>query len=132
MILVTGGAGFIGSFLHASLRERGHETIVVDRLRDAGKWRNLRNHPPSRVIAPDDLDAFLQAQPPVEMVFHLGAISTTTATDGDLTWATNVELSQKLWHWCAAHGVRFIYASSAATYGDGAAGSATGWTGWSG
>ena len=122
MILVTGGAGFIGSFLHAALRARGHETIVVDRLRDAGKWRNLRNHPPSRILSPDDLDAFLADHPPVEMVFHLGAISATTATDGDQTWATNVELSLKLWHWCAARGVRFVYASSAATYGDGAAG----------
>ena len=56
------------------------------------------------------------------MVFHLGAISETTATDGDLVWATNVELSPALWHWCAAHGVRLVYASSAATYGDGAAG----------
>ena len=122
MILVTGGAGFIGSFLHAALRARGHETIVVDRLRDAGKWRNLRNHPPSRILSPDDLDAFLADHPPVEMVFHLGAIRATTATDGDQTWATNVELSLKLWHWCAARGVRFVYASSAATYGDGAAG----------
>jgi ADP-L-glycero-D-manno-heptose 6-epimerase len=119
MILVTGGAGFIGSILQAALRARGHETIVVDRLRDTGKWRNLRKHPPSRLLPPDDLDGFLADQPPVEMVFHLGAISATTATDGDLTWATNVELPLKLWHWCAARGVRFVYASSAATYGDG-------------
>jgi ADP-L-glycero-D-manno-heptose 6-epimerase len=119
MILVTGGAGFIGSILQAALRARGHETIVVDRLRETGKWRNLRNHPPSRVLPPDELDGFLADQPPVEMVFHLGAISATTATDGDLTWATNVELPLKLWHWSAARGVRFVYASSAATYGDG-------------
>ena len=119
MILVTGGAGFIGSILHAALYARGHETIVVDRLRDGGKWRNLRNHPPSRLLAPDDLDPFLADHPPVEMVFHLGAISATTAIDGDLTWSTNVELSLKLWHWCAARGVRFVYTSSAATYGDG-------------
>ncbi len=92
---------------------------MVDRLRDTGKWRNLRNHPPSQLLPPDELDAFLDDQPPVEMVFHLGAISSTTATDGDLTWATNVELPLKLWHWCAARGVRFVYASSAATYGDG-------------
>jgi ADP-L-glycero-D-manno-heptose 6-epimerase len=119
MILVTGGAGFIGSILNAALRTRGHETIVVDRLRDAGKWRNLRHHPPSRILPPDELDGFLADRPPVEMVFHLGAITSTTATDGDMAWATNVELSLKLWHWCAARGVRFVYASSAATYGDG-------------
>jgi len=122
MILVTGGAGFIGSILHAALRRRGHETIVVDRLRDRGKWRNLRNHPPARLLSPDDLESFLAGHPPVETVFHLGAISSTTATDGDHTWATNVELSSMLWHWCAARRVRFVYASSAATYGDGAEG----------
>jgi ADP-L-glycero-D-manno-heptose 6-epimerase len=122
MILVTGGAGFIGSILHAALHARGHETIVVDRLRDAGKWRNLRGHPPSRLLPPEDLADFLASHPPIEMVFHLGAISATTATDGDHTWATNVELSQHLWRWCADRGVRFAYASSAATYGDGAHG----------
>ena len=56
------------------------------------------------------------------MVYHLGAISDTTATDGDAVWDTNVELSRHIWHWCANHGVRLVYASSAATYGDGSAG----------
>src|SRR6185437_8430335 len=60
--------------------------------------------------------------PPIEMVFHLGAISETTATDGDLVWSSNVELPLRLWSWCAARGVRFVYASSAATYGAGEAG----------
>ena len=122
MILVTGGAGFIGSFLHAELVARGHETVVVDWLGSDGKWRNLSRHPPGRIIRPEALDAFLATEPPVEAVFHLGAISETTATDGDLVWETNVELSQRLWDWCAAHGARLIYASSAATYGDGAHG----------
>ncbi len=71
---------------------------------------------------PDALEHFLATEPPLEMVFHLGAISATTATDGDLVWMTNVELPMMLWNWCAAHGVPFVYASSAATYGDGAAG----------
>jgi ADP-L-glycero-D-manno-heptose 6-epimerase len=122
MILVTGGAGFIGSNLHAALAGRGLETVVVDRLRDQGKWRNLAHHPPTRLLPPDALDDFLAGHPPIEMVFHLGAISSTTATDGDLVWATNVELSLRLWQWCAARGTRLVYASSAATYGDGAAG----------
>ena len=122
MILVTGGAGFIGSILHAALVRRGHETVVVDRLESAGKWRNLRSAPPARLLPPERLDDFLAAHPPLEMIFHLGAISETTATDGDLVWATNVELPLRLWHWCAARGVRLIYASSAATYGDGSAG----------
>ncbi len=122
MIMVTGGAGFIGSNLHAALVARGHETIVVDRLRDGGKWRNLAHHAPARLISPDALDDFLDSHPPVEMVFHLGAISSTTARDGDLVWAANVALSQRLWAWCANRGVRFVYASSAATYGNGSAG----------
>jgi len=129
MFLVTGGAGFVGSILHAALHARGLETVVVDRLRGTGKWRNLRAHPPTRILPPDDLADFLASHPPLEMVFHLGAISATTATDGDLTWATNVELSMTLWDWCARHGVRFVYASSAATYGDGSQGFADGMDG---
>jgi ADP-L-glycero-D-manno-heptose 6-epimerase len=122
MILITGGAGFIGSNLQAALVRRGHETVVVDTLGSDGKWRNLAKHPPSRVVQPGDLRAFLEDRPPVEMVFHLGAVSETTAVDGDHTWATNVELSRRLWEWCADHNVRMIYASSAATYGDGTQG----------
>jgi ADP-L-glycero-D-manno-heptose 6-epimerase len=122
MILITGGAGFIGSNLQAALVRRGHETVVVDRLGSDGKWRNLANHPPARIVSPEDLDDFLAGHPPLEMVFHLGAVSETTATDGDHTWATNVELSRRIWEWCAARQVRLVYASSAATYGDGAQG----------
>lgn len=117
MILVTGGAGFIGSYLQAELHARGEETVVVDWLGHEEKWRNLQLHAPSRVIAPEDLDAFLASKPDIKAVFHMGAISETTATDGDLVWHTNVTLSQKLWSWCAEQDISFIYASSAATYG---------------
>jgi ADP-L-glycero-D-manno-heptose 6-epimerase len=122
MILVTGGAGFIGSYLQAELFARGHETVVADRLGSEGKWRNLARHPPSHIVPPDELDDFLASRPPIEAVVHMGAISETVAVDGDLVWRTNVELSLKLWAYCAQHGARFIYASSAATYGDGQAG----------
>src|SRR5271165_5061281 len=122
MILITGGAGFIGSNLQAALARRGHMTVVVDRLGSDGKWRNLAKHPPARLLPPEDLDDFLASRPPLEMLFHLGAISETTATDGDATWAANVELPLRLWQWCAARQVPFVYASSAATYGDGSAG----------
>src|SRR5580658_7387031 len=122
MIMVTGGAGFIGSNLHAALVDGGSETVVVDRLRSDGKWRNLAKPPPARLLPPEQLDAFLATHPPLEMLFHLGAISDTTATDGDAAWAVNVALPQKLWHWCVAREVPFVYASSAATYGDGALG----------
>jgi ADP-L-glycero-D-manno-heptose 6-epimerase len=119
MILVTGGAGFIGSTLQGALFDRGHQTAVVDRLGQQEKWRNVARHPPSLLIAPDALDAFLAGEPKLDMVFHLGAISETLATDGDLVWRTNVDLSLKLWTYCAQRGIRFVYASSAATYGRG-------------
>lgn len=122
MIMVTGGAGFIGSVLQAAFYRQGIETVVVDRLGHQGKWQNLAKHPPSRLIPPDGLDTYLQDSPKLDMVFHLGAISETTARDGDLTWATNVELSLRLWRWCARQGVPLVYASSAATYGDGSQG----------
>jgi ADP-L-glycero-D-manno-heptose 6-epimerase len=122
MIMVTGGAGFIGSNLHAALARREAETIVVDWLGGRGKWRNLAKHPPARLIPPEALDDFLATDPPLAVLVHLGAVSETTATDGDRAWATNVGLPLRLWHWCAARGVRLIYASSAATYGDGSAG----------
>ena len=122
MILITGGAGFIGSNLHAELARRGHETVVANSLGNRGKWRNLAKHPPTRVVHPDELETFLSGRPAVEMVFHLGAVSETTAVDGDRTWATNVELSRSLWEWCADRGVRMVYASSAATYGAGSGG----------
>jgi len=122
MILVTGGAGFIGSNLHAVLRADGQDVVISDWLGDAGKWRNLANPPPLEVIAPERLAEYLAAGPKLSAIVHMGAISETTATDGDLVWQSNVALSQALWSWCAANGVRFIYASSAATYGDGAAG----------
>jgi ADP-L-glycero-D-manno-heptose 6-epimerase len=122
MIVVTGGAGFIGSNLQAALVRRGHETVVVDWLGSEGKWRNLAKHPPARIIPPTEIDAFLESRPPIETMFHLGAVSETTATDGDAVWQTNVELSRTIWHWCVDHDVRLVYASSAATYGDGTAG----------
>ncbi|MDR3520891.1 MAG: ADP-glyceromanno-heptose 6-epimerase [Acidocella sp.] len=119
MILVTGGAGFIGSNLQESLHEEGQDVVICDWLGHENKWQNLRKHPPARIIRPDALTSFLAEDPPLTAIYHLGAISETTATDGDLVWHSNVTLSQSLWNWCTVNGVRFIYASSAATYGDG-------------
>jgi len=122
MFLVTGGAGFIGSNLVTALSARGEEVIVCDRLRDGPKWQNLRNAVIAGLVSPDDLPRWLEGAPKLEAVFHLGAVSATTVTDGDLVAATNLNLTLRLWDWCAWQGVPFIYASSAATYGDGAQG----------
>ena len=122
MYLVTGGAGFIGSNLVAALCARGAEVMVVDRLGDGEKWRNLAKHPIAGLLPPEELEAFLSANPPLSAVLHMGAISETTATDGDLVAATNITLPLRLWSACAERGIPFLYASSAATYGDGSQG----------
>lgn len=121
MIVVTGGAGFIGSNVVAALTERGDRNVVVcDRLRSGQKWRNIAKHNILDVIPPEQLPAFLDSQrQQVKAIVHMGAISTTTETDADLIFRTNFSLSLGLWRWCAGNRVRFIYASSAATYGSG-------------
>lgn len=126
MYLVTGGAGFIGSNLVAALCDRGEEVMVVDRLRQGEpgreKWRNIARHPIAGILPPEELEDFWSEDPDVEAVLHMGAISATTATDGDLVAATNFTLPLWLWAVCAERGIPLIYASSAATYGDGAQG----------
>ena len=123
MMLVTGGAGFIGSNLAHALAERGHEVAICDRLRRGDKWRNIAKLNLRDIVAPERLDEWLaRCGKDVAAVFHLGAISSTTETDADLIVDTNFHLSRRLWEWCAQSGVRLIYASSAATYGNGDAG----------
>lgn len=119
MILVTGGAGFIGSNIVHDLTQRGYDVAVCDVLESTGKWNNLRKSPPDAVIAPDDLHKILATTKKLGAVIHMGAISSTTEMDADLIWKTNVTLTQYLWEWCASRRVPFIYASSAATYGAG-------------
>jgi len=119
MILVTGGAGFIGSNLVAALCERGLPVAVCDLLRSHDKWRNLAKADFRELIEPDALEAWLGAERRLQAVVHLGAISSTTERDADLIFDVNVRLSTRLWDWCAAHATPLIYASSAATYGGG-------------
>ena len=121
MIIVTGGTGFIGSNLVAALQENGHEDIVIcDTFGSDDKWRNIAKREVMDVVHPDRLFDYLTThQDEIEVIFHLGAISSTTETDVDLIVETNVVLSRRLWRWCGKNQKRFIYASSAATYGDG-------------
>lgn len=124
MIIVTGGAGFIGSNIVAALEARGETEIVVcDSLGRGDKWRNIAKRDLIGILPPESLFDFLEGQHgTIDAVFHMGAISSTTATDADLVISNNVDFSLKLWEWCAIADARFIYASSAATYGDGSAG----------
>jgi ADP-L-glycero-D-manno-heptose 6-epimerase len=120
MILVTGGAGFIGSNITAALVESGVAVALCDRFRNGSKWRNVAKLELRDVVAPDLLASWLDAHiDQVEAVVHMGAISSTTESDVDLIMEVNFRLSQLLWRWCAAHGKRLVYASSAATYGAG-------------
>jgi ADP-L-glycero-D-manno-heptose 6-epimerase len=123
MIIVTGGAGFIGSNLVAALDARGERVVVCDWLGHEDKWLNLAKRNLEAVIAPEQLPDFLEHHiGDVEAIFHMGAISTTTETNVDLIIDTNFRLSRTLWLWCKENHVQFIYASSAATYGDGSNG----------
>jgi ADP-L-glycero-D-manno-heptose 6-epimerase len=122
MLLVTGGAGFIGSNVVAALNDAGHADVVVcDLLGHDGKWRNLAKRQLADIVPPAELPAWLNGRR-LDAVIHLGAISETTAIDGDLVIETNFRRSMRLLDWCTAHATPLIYASSAATYGDGAQG----------
>ncbi len=122
MIIVTGASGFIGSVLVGRLNELGREDIVVvDRLGTDEKWKNLRKLSFKEYIHADDL---LNEQFPKKTtcIFHLGAISSTTEEDMGLLMRNNVHYSKCLFSLAAEHNIPFIYASSAATYGDGTLG----------
>jgi ADP-L-glycero-D-manno-heptose 6-epimerase len=128
MLLVTGGAGFIGSNVVASLNEAGRTDIAIsDMLGTDGKWRNLAARQIADFVPPPELMHWLDGRK-LDAVVHLGAISSTTATDADAIMENNFGLSIRLLDWCAATRTPFIYASSAATYGDGKAGYSDGWS----
>lgn len=126
MIVVTGGAGFIGSNIVARLTaETAYDVVVCDRLEtaDLAKWKNLAKHSIADFWAPEELFEQLERHAErIEAVVHMGAISSTTEPDADLILRTNFTLSRDLWDWCAIRDARMIYASSAATYGDGETG----------
>jgi ADP-L-glycero-D-manno-heptose 6-epimerase len=128
MLLVTGGAGFIGSNVVAALNDAGRSDVVVNDWLGAGqKWRNLAKRQIADLVPPAELDRWLDGRK-LDAVIHLGAISDTMAIDGDAVMAANFRLSLKLLDWCTSARTPFIYASSAATYGDGAAGFSDDWS----
>lgn len=123
---VTGGAGFIGSNIVAKLAEDPTlDVVVCDRLREAelGKWRNIAKHPIGDFVQPDDMFDWLEKRwRDIEVIVHMAAVSSTTEPDADKIIQSNFALSRDLFRWCADRQRRLIYASSAATYGDGAQG----------
>lgn len=126
MIVITGGAGFIGSALLWRLNQAGiTQVVVVDNLGVSDKWKNLVNRSYADYL---HKDAFLEMVQwdelpfPVETIIHLGACSSTTERDADYLMENNYRYSRQLAAWAVDHQVRFIYASSAATYGDGTLG----------
>ena len=126
MIIVTGGAGFIGSAIIAALNKRQiADILVVDQLASDEKWKNLRNLSFADYVEKDDfLKMVLEKKlsPPIEAVFHLGACTSTTETNASYLIKNNYEYTKLLAQWATDTDIRFIYASSAATYGDGSAG----------
>lgn len=121
MIIVTGGAGFIGSCIVRTLNDMGiDDIIIVDNIAKTDKWLNLRNKTYRDYI---HRDAFIAQLPElagkVTHIIHMGACSSTTERDFDFLYQNNFEYTKCLWDFCAEQGISFIYASSAATYGDG-------------
>ena len=126
MIIVTGGAGFIGSAFVWKLNCEGiHDVIVVDHLGTSDKWKNLVPLRFEDYLRKDDFfDMVCDDDVPFEVraVVHMGACSSTTERDADYLWENNFAYTRALAEWALDHDVRFIYASSAATYGDGSQG----------
>jgi ADP-L-glycero-D-manno-heptose 6-epimerase len=122
MILVTGANGFIGSCLLGELEAHGfHDFIVVDTIRPSERSLPVGKHPYKKFLQTDELFAFLESAqaPHFDGVFHMGACASTTEMDVEFLRRNNTEYSKSLFEYCTRKKVPFIYASSAAVYGDG-------------
>jgi len=123
LVVVTGGAGFIGSHIVCELAEAGLRVVISDLFRSGDKWRNVAAAPLYDIVRPEMLPEWLNRHGArLAAIIHMGAISATTETDVDRFVVNNIRLTLDLWEWCATNATRFIYASSAATYGNGGAG----------
>ncbi len=126
-IIVTGGSGFIGSAIVWRLNELGREDIVVvDRRDDAAKEKNLAPLKFADFVDADDFIARLDDFKETDAIIHMGACSSTTETNREFMMRNNYQYTKDLAEFAFRHDIRFIYASSAATYGDGSAGMADG------
>ena len=121
MIIVTGGAGFIGSNILEGLEKNGYkDLVVVDWLGSDDKWKNIAKRNLKDIVVPEEMYEYLEKNKnEIIAIIHMGAISTTTEKDVDLIIKTNFQMSWKLWEFCRDNNKQFIYASSAATYGNG-------------
>lgn len=129
MIVITGGAGMIGSMIgwHLNHAFKRRDLVLVDRLHHAEQWQNLCHRRYANYLDKDELLPWLQGlskaeASKIEAVIHMGAISATTERDFNKLVQDNIRYSQSLWQCCTAMQVPFLYASSAATYGNGAQG----------
>lgn len=126
MIVVTGGAGFIGSAIVWRLNTLGNDNIIlVDELGTTDKWKNLIGLKFQEFIHKDDFISSViedSVDFPIEAIIHMGANSSTTEKDADHLMSNNYLYTQELAKYCLSKNIRLIYASSAATYGDGSLG----------
>ena len=124
MIILTGGGGMIGSMIawHLNTQMNFDDFVIVDDLINKQQENNFNKRKFIEYIAKDDLKKYLSDKKNVSAVIHMGAISATTESNFNRLLQSNIRFSQALWHWCAENKVPFIYASSAATYGNGSVG----------
>jgi ADP-L-glycero-D-manno-heptose 6-epimerase len=129
VILITGGAGFIGSVLAARIERAGEDVVICDRLGNGQKWKNIAKRRLFAFVWPECLPRFLlRNRTDLSAIVHMAAVSSTMESDADVVFRTNFELSRALWTFCVEHEIPFLYASSGATYGDGSQGFDDDWS----
>ena len=123
MIILTGAAGFIGSCMLRILNDNeSFDVLCVDNIANTDKWLNIRDKKYRSYNKKDQILSILSQSEEIDYIIHMGACSSTTERDFDYLYNNNFEYTKFLWNYCADHHIPFIYASSAATYGDGSEG----------